>query len=442
MKASMTLKPLVFAMAAVMAAGAAQAGSNDRHHRYDHKHYKPPVAGTPLDPNAGDAYAYAGRDQYIGSAEIGNEGTENTTEVDNSLRNSNGNIGANAASGSMNQQANNVAIATSDEDFVFGVATAESDIYQEGDAHVSNVGGSNSATVSDSGNGSSGNIGLNAASGNANQQQNALAIATTSGYEATATATGSQSLSGSVDNKAGSATYTTSFDFTKDKSHKHVGWNDSYSRDTYQGSGEKSSSSYKNSESSYKANKDSYKNASLELNANADASLKTKSSSSQSSSWKKEIEVEGSFDRNRHGFEAEFEIEKSKKSEHDSKRSFEGSASLHVDADLEVKKSSGWSSEHESKSKSSKGSEYAYSKESSETHKSKSKYGEVDNSSLATTVTITKSYEFTNPLVNNTTLSGSLNNVSGNIGVNVASGSSNQQLNSLAVAVGCTACNN
>ncbi|MNG22249.1 hypothetical protein D3C84_1067110 [compost metagenome] len=61
---------------------------------------------------------------------------------------------------------------------------------------------------------------------------------------------------------------------------------------------------------------------------------------------------------------------------------------------------------------------------------------------MAATVTFTKSYTFANPVINSATLSDSLNGASGNIGVNIASGSSNQQLNTLAVAVGCNACNN
>lgn len=47
---------------------------------------------------------------------------------------------------------------------------------------------------------------------------------------------------------------------------------------------------------------------------------------------------------------------------------------------------------------------------------------------------------FTGPVTNNATINGSLNNVSGNVGVNVAAGGGNQQSNSLAIAAGCTAC--
>lgn len=47
---------------------------------------------------------------------------------------------------------------------------------------------------------------------------------------------------------------------------------------------------------------------------------------------------------------------------------------------------------------------------------------------------------FNTAVTNNATLSGSLNRVSGNVGVNIAAGGGNQQSNSLAVTAGCTAC--
>ncbi|WP_417660801.1 hypothetical protein [Pseudomonas sp.] len=47
---------------------------------------------------------------------------------------------------------------------------------------------------------------------------------------------------------------------------------------------------------------------------------------------------------------------------------------------------------------------------------------------------------FNTPVVNTAVLSGSLNRVSGNVGVNVAAGAGNQQSNSLSIAAGCTSC--
>ncbi|MCY1274719.1 hypothetical protein D9M68_205200 [compost metagenome] len=47
---------------------------------------------------------------------------------------------------------------------------------------------------------------------------------------------------------------------------------------------------------------------------------------------------------------------------------------------------------------------------------------------------------FKAPVTNTATLSGALNGVSGNVGVNIAAGAGNQQSNSLAIAAGCTSC--
>lgn len=47
---------------------------------------------------------------------------------------------------------------------------------------------------------------------------------------------------------------------------------------------------------------------------------------------------------------------------------------------------------------------------------------------------------FNTPVTNDARLYSALNNVSGNVGVNIAAGGGNQQSNSLAIAAGCTAC--
>lgn len=47
---------------------------------------------------------------------------------------------------------------------------------------------------------------------------------------------------------------------------------------------------------------------------------------------------------------------------------------------------------------------------------------------------------FNTPVINTATVSGSLNNASGAVGVNIAAGGGNQQSNSLAIARGCNAC--
>lgn len=67
-------------------------------------------------------------------------------------------------------------------------------------------------------------------------------------------------------------------------------------------------------------------------------------------------------------------------------------------------------------------------------------YGnQVNNNDLAGSYSSYKPKTST-PVVNNATVSNSLGGASGNVGVNVAAGSGNQQSNTLAIAAGCTAC--
>ena len=65
---------------------------------------------------------------------------------------------------------------------------------------------------------------------------------------------------------------------------------------------------------------------------------------------------------------------------------------------------------------------------------------EVENTSLATSVTVTEGYTFLTPVTNTVSLSDALNGASGNMGVNIAAGTSNQQMNTMSIAVGCDAC--
>lgn len=253
MKASMTLKPLVFAIAAAMAIAAQASEQSNRHRNHD------PL----LDRSAGDATATVERDQYVGDDNtVTNQGTENTTDVSDSLNGNNGNVGANFASGTMNQQANDVVIATADEDFVFGTATASVAIGQENNGSVAKVSNVNSVIANGFGNDASGNVGINMASGDLNQQANALAIATARGWEVTANGGGYQDMTGNtVDNKASGAVYQNKFEFTKDfennyEQHKSSDANFSASR-----SEEEQSASSKTAAASYTAHFDSSKTA-------------------------------------------------------------------------------------------------------------------------------------------------------------------------------------
>ena len=211
MKPTMALKPLVFALAAVMAM-AAQAGGNDHGNGHGNGHGnhgpKGPTLEQLLQIGAGAGAAVLDEQNSDGNV-VKNQGTNNNAKMDNSLNNSNGNMGANVAAGDGNQQDNAAALATADESFIFGTAVAASSATQvNNNNYVKNSSTFNNATLNNAGNNGSGNIGINVTAGNFNQQKNNLAIAVSGGRVAVASAAANQSTSGlSVNNKA-DRTYT------------------------------------------------------------------------------------------------------------------------------------------------------------------------------------------------------------------------------------------
>lgn len=118
--------------------------------------------------------------------EVLNQGTENTASVNDSLNSASGNVGVNVAAGDNNQQANAAAVATADALFVFGfpvVASAQASIDVQQKAFkndLTNYSVPNDASLNNSANDTSGNVGINIAAGNYNQQKNDMAIASSS----------------------------------------------------------------------------------------------------------------------------------------------------------------------------------------------------------------------------------------------------------------------
>ncbi|KAA0696911.1 hypothetical protein DT594_06255 [Halopseudomonas laoshanensis] len=113
-----------------------------------------------------------------------NDSVTNNALVDGSLGGASGNVGVNVAAGDNNQQANAAAIATADSAFVFGFigtgtsAQASIDVDQANHHNeVENHGVPNTAALTNSANGTSGNMGINVAAGNSNQQKNDMAVA-------------------------------------------------------------------------------------------------------------------------------------------------------------------------------------------------------------------------------------------------------------------------
>ena len=200
MKPSIALKPLAFAMAALLSV-AAQAGHNDGP--------PPPPSNPPsytLDPNAAAA-ALVIDVQNSNHNKVTNKAIKNTATVKDSVKGAEGNMGVNAAAGSGNQQDNAVAIATADETFVFGTAASLTSATQTNSHNNDhNYGTQNNAMLKSSGNGSSGNVGINVAAGDFNQQKNNLAIAVSNGRIASAGATANQTSNNlSVINEAGAS---------------------------------------------------------------------------------------------------------------------------------------------------------------------------------------------------------------------------------------------
>jgi hypothetical protein len=197
----MALKPLVFALAAVMAIAAQAGGRDDDHgngHGNGHGNNQPkgPTLEQILQISAGAGATVMDQQSSSGNAVL-NQGTKNGAAVDSSLNGSNGNMGANAAAGDGNQQDNAAALATADESFIFGTAVAASSATQlNGGNTVANYSNTNAASLNNAGNNGSGNIGVNVTAGNFNQQKNNLAIAVSGGRVAQAAAAANQSSTG------------------------------------------------------------------------------------------------------------------------------------------------------------------------------------------------------------------------------------------------------
>jgi hypothetical protein len=177
MKPQMALKPLVFALAALMAA-AAQAGG---------WHPAPQPTGT-IAAVVTDVQNSAGN-------KFDDTKTENNASADNSVNSNSGNAGVNAQAGSGNQADNSAAISSAKGDAatVFGVV----DVNQNSvlNTYV-NKGTQNNASLDNSINGNSGNVGYNGQAGQGNQGKNNLAIVTADGKNIAAAANTEQNSLG------------------------------------------------------------------------------------------------------------------------------------------------------------------------------------------------------------------------------------------------------
>ena len=187
MKPQMALKPMVFALAALMAA-AAQAGG---------WHPTPQPTGT--------VAAVVTDVQKSEHNKFDDTNTENNASADNSVNSNSGNVGVNAQSGSGNQADNAGAISSAKGDFATVFAVIDVD---QGSSHNNfvNKGTQNNASLDGSITGNSGNVGYNGQAGQGNQGKNNLAITTADGKNiAAASNTEQNSLNNSYLNTAASS---------------------------------------------------------------------------------------------------------------------------------------------------------------------------------------------------------------------------------------------
>jgi hypothetical protein len=188
MKNQHLLKPLTFAVALALSAAALADG----------QYHRPDGANASVEDT-----------QTIEDNSVENKSTQNDASVNGAL-DFTGNTGVNVVSGDGNQQANAAAIATADSMFVFGYgagveANASIGVYQDGSGNtVDNYGTQNTASLTGDLS-STGNLGVNIASGNFNQQKNDLAIANSeTAFVASASVEMEQTLSGNeVSNEYG-----------------------------------------------------------------------------------------------------------------------------------------------------------------------------------------------------------------------------------------------
>ena len=479
MKPSMAIKPLVFAIAAVMAV-AVQAGQNDRrndHHNGHHNngHHTPPPTKIPV-----YATANAWDTQTSTDNRISNQGTINEAEMNQSGEGSSGNVGINVAAGNGNQQDNAAAIANAgpesslDNSFVFGMASATADVVQTSDNNrVDNYSTQSSAVMSGSASGAEGNIGINIAGGDLNQQKNTMAIANTGAPlgNATATASAEQDGPGLVVNNSADRTYrvdtitiTTSASGSSSRDGTFNSTDDRSSSSSFSVAGSQSASSSGSSGWNSSGSKSSNASGSSSMSAsgsngwNASGSASGSNSSSSSASLNASLDAaanatrtfttdDGRRERTRSStFDGslsaslDVSVDKSHESAYDSsfEKAFDSSYDKTRQSSYDKSKDSSYTKSHDSSYENASASAFEKSGEkskqsSNDVSKSYSESSAYDLSNTVSFQVLTPT-GWANPVTNTATLSGSVNGGSGNLGVNVAAGVGNQQSNSLAIS--------
>ncbi|MCP5297822.1 MAG: adhesin [Zoogloeaceae bacterium] len=218
MKSIFKITPVALAVTAVFASPVfadSESNGNGRHHgpyklenrasvdldtEWDLKNditVKGGALAIGIIPIGAESAAVVDGKQLNGGNEVFNDHNTNNAKVNgNAMSGASGNIGLNVTAGSNNQQANEAALSAVDAAFVF--ASAQNFALQSSSHNPThNMGVANNATLN--GNalmGASGNIGVNISAGSSNQQRNELsASVNTSGTMAKASTWGVQETS-------------------------------------------------------------------------------------------------------------------------------------------------------------------------------------------------------------------------------------------------------
>lgn len=210
MKSQFKSTPIALAMAALFLSPIAFANDNDRHDRHNDRdpvNLKKDVSleqdvkidgrvrvGGYINIDASSLAVVNDKQITGGNIVDNNEVTNAATVGGNALNSASGNIGVNVTAGDNNQQANAAALSAADASFVFGSSDAEVFATQTAVSNTTtNLGNTNAATLG--GNAlanASGNIGVNISAGNSNQQKNDMAASVAVARMATATVQANQ----------------------------------------------------------------------------------------------------------------------------------------------------------------------------------------------------------------------------------------------------------
>ena len=184
MKTSIKLSPVAIAIAALVAA---------------------PMAFAQVTPATGASVANA-QQSYINGQNSYYNSSNDASMLGNAGMGSKGNVGVNIATGNQNQQSNAGSLAANGKTHATSTAAVSATQAQSSNYAIQMSNGSNNVTMSDNAlSSASGNIGANMTSGIFNQQQNNLAVSSAKRAVSSAATTGTnqnvgQSSSTSVDN--------------------------------------------------------------------------------------------------------------------------------------------------------------------------------------------------------------------------------------------------